>query len=245
MDLMELDLGIASSCSMLNASPLCPLPLSPPPHKNCPCCCPVSGSFILPIPLIPPLFPHFPMLPASGSWDLRQYIWQHALCKMKGMITAERSVQFTGNYLPCNIPQIDVWFFVICKLYGNLHCRELRPAMRSNGPLAQVMVYMATCTVQNSNHYQISQGWTNDVNRDHWILQHHPSAQDNMKWSLILHVLSFMGLESIYKHWVQGTILPEKYYESILTVFLILSTYFTRGILTVLYHILTVLKALK
>jgi hypothetical protein len=57
---------------------------------------------------------------------------------MKGMITAERSVQFTGNYLPCNIPQIDVWFFVICMLDGNLHCRELGPAMRSNGPLAQV-----------------------------------------------------------------------------------------------------------
>jgi hypothetical protein len=56
------------------------------------------------------------------------------------MITAERSVQFTGNYLPCNIFQIDVWFFVICKLYGNLCCGELRvgPAMRSNGPLAQV-----------------------------------------------------------------------------------------------------------
>jgi hypothetical protein len=54
------------------------------------------------------------------------------------MITAEQSVQFTGNYLPCNIPQIEVWFFVICKLYGNLHCRELGPAMHSNGPLAQV-----------------------------------------------------------------------------------------------------------
>jgi hypothetical protein len=41
---------------------------------------------------------------------------------------------------------------------------------------------------------------------------------------------------------VQGTILPKKYCESILTVFLILSTYFTRGILTVLYHVLIVLK---
>jgi hypothetical protein len=64
---------------------------------------------------------------------------------MKGMITAEWSVQFTGNYLPCNIFQIDVWFFVICKLYGNLRCGELGPAMRSNGPLAQVVRIWGWC----------------------------------------------------------------------------------------------------
>jgi hypothetical protein len=59
---------------------------------------------------------------------------------MKGIITAGQSVQFTGNYLPCNISLIDVWFLVICRLYSNLHCRELRPAMCSNGPLAQVVL---------------------------------------------------------------------------------------------------------
>jgi hypothetical protein len=57
---------------------------------------------------------------------------------MKGIITAGQSVQFTGNYLPCNISLIDVWFLVVCRLYDNLHHRELGPAMRSNGPLAQV-----------------------------------------------------------------------------------------------------------
>lgn len=54
-----------------------------------------------------------------------------------------------------------------------------------------------------------------------------------------------IGFKFLNFHWVQGTILPEKYCEGILTVFLILSTYFTRGILTVLYYILIVLKVLK
>jgi hypothetical protein len=76
---------------------------------------------------------------------------------MKGVITTGQSVQFTGNYLPCNISLIDVWFLVICRLYGNLHRRELGPAMRSNGPLAQVLAYISNIVVSISpaKHYTL------------------------------------------------------------------------------------------
>jgi hypothetical protein len=87
MDLMELDLGVASACSMQDASPSRPLPLSPPPHKHCPSCCPVSGGFILPGSLNSSALPPFPRAPCIRVLGL------------EAIYMATRTVQITTKSL--------------------------------------------------------------------------------------------------------------------------------------------------